>query len=68
MNSAFLKGLIKRIQKEGDERAKYPHLTPKGLEKLKKAMKAVENADAKFFDPLGNDVNRLVKQLRGLLP
>ncbi len=62
------KELITRIRKEGDERAKYPKLTSRGLEKLKKVMKVVEAADEIFFEPLGNDVKRLVKQFCVLLP
>jgi len=72
MTSQVLRGLekkrlLQRIQKKGDERAKYPQLTPLGLEKLKVAMKDVEATDKKFFGVLGGDTPAFSQHLRLLL-
>ena len=61
------KGLIQRIQKEGDERAKYPQVTLSGLAKLKKAMKDVEAVDAQFFGVLGKKTQGFVRNLQMML-
>lgn len=59
--------LITRTHKEGDERAKYPSVTPLGLKKLKAAMKDVEAADTLFFGRLEKDTPRFIKDLNALL-
>ena len=43
------KGLIERMQKEGDERSKFLTLTPDGIKLVKKTVKNVEDIDSKFF-------------------
>ena len=60
------KGLIKRAQKL-NERNKNPTLTATGTEKLKKALPAVEKADAKFFGILSEkDLKILVTSMAKL--
>jgi DNA-binding MarR family transcriptional regulator len=61
------KGLMVRIQKKDDARAKYPQLTPAGLAKLKKAMRDVEAADEAFFAQLGSKSGQFLKCLKLLL-
>lgn len=43
------KGYVVRIREEGNDRAKYPRLTPEGVQLVELAMPLVESADAKFF-------------------
>jgi DNA-binding MarR family transcriptional regulator len=73
MTSQVLRSLEKREllirqQKQGDERAKYPELTPIGLDKLKAAMKDVEAVDQEFFSPLQGNLPEFRQSLQILLP
>lgn len=67
LRSLEKKGLLIRQQKQGDERAKYPELTPAGLDKLKGAMKTVESVDQEFFDSLEGNLQEFRKCLQVLL-
>lgn len=61
------KGLIQRVHKEGDARAKYSTLTGQGLAKLKGAIKDVEAVDEKFFNVLGDNKLAFVRHLQQLI-
>jgi MarR family transcriptional regulator, organic hydroperoxide resistance regulator len=60
------KGLIERKQQQGNERSKFPRLTPKGSKLVAEAIPLVEGVDRNFFDLLGRDVNAFVDILQRL--
>lgn len=61
------KSLIERIQKQGDDRAKYPQLKKAGREKLTAAIKDVEAVDEIFFNVLGDKKSDLINSFHVLL-
>lgn len=61
------KQLIERYQKSGDERAKYPKLTDKGLKILKATIKEVEALDHNFFNNVGADYDVFLLCLQKLV-
>jgi DNA-binding MarR family transcriptional regulator len=61
------KKLVERYQKSGDERAKYPRLTDKGLKILKAAIKEVEALDHNFFNNLEIEYELFLVSLQKLL-
>ena len=60
-------GLMERRDHPEDPRAKAIAVTPAGRDKARKALVAVEDADAEFFKPLAASADRLVRALRALL-
>lgn len=58
------KGYIERFQLEGNDRSKFPHLTEKGADLVKKAIQTVESVDLAFF---GNKAKKCVDALRELV-
>lgn len=56
LRSLERKGLIERVQHEGNQRAKFPHLTLSGRELVKQAIPLVESVDHSFFESLGDDL------------
>ena len=57
------KGLIKRINKAGNEKSKYPQLTELGYKILKPAIKTVEEVDKIFFNLLAPSELNNFKQI-----
>lgn len=57
------RGLIERVMRDGDERAKVPRITKKGAKLIEKAIPLVESADRKFFGKLGKDAANLFQKL-----
>ncbi len=66
LRSLEKKGFVERKQKKGDERSKYPMLTNKGAELVKKALPLVEKVDRDFFDTIGDDFNKCIEILQKL--
>lgn len=60
------KGLIERKQREGDDRSKFPYLTPNGVKLVEKAIPLVEAVDADFFKKLGRNKAQYIKLLQVL--
>ncbi len=60
------KGMVARTEDERDSRAKTIRLTPVGQAMHQEAMKRVEQADARFFQPLGQRVTQLLPLLEDL--
>lgn len=58
------KGYIERFQLEGNDRSKFPRLTEKGADLVKKAIRTVESVDLAFF---GNHPEKCVDVLRELV-
>ena len=54
------KGLIKRIQIEGNEKSKFPQVTTKGAKLIEKAIPIVEKIDYDFFGVLGRQTSSYV--------
>ena len=61
------KGFIERMSSNGDTRAKYVHLTEKGLSTLEKASKITEEVNQEFFEALGNEKNQFTENLWAVL-
>ncbi len=61
------KGLISRQEHPTDTRAKTILLTSEGKKLVKKAVKIVEEFDARFFAPLGTMTDAFNKKLHSLL-
>lgn len=61
------KGLIERKQQEGNERSKFPSLTPSGGKLIEKAIPLVEAVDADFFKKLGRNQAKYVELLQTLV-
>jgi len=60
-------GLVQRVDHPGDPRAKAITVTKTGRDLARKAVVAVEEADAAFFEPLGSDTKRLVAMFQALV-
>ncbi len=60
------KGLLERIQREGDERSKFSRLTAKGAKLVEQALPIVENVDRHFFAKLGRNVDTCIEILQKL--
>jgi len=60
-------GLVQRVDHPGDPRAKAITVTKAGRDLARKAVVAVEEADAAFFEPLGADTKRLVAMFQTLV-
>jgi len=60
-------GLIERIDHPQDPRAKAITVTKVGRDLARKAVVAVEDADAAFFKPLASDTKRLVAMFQALV-
>ncbi|KRQ07325.1 MarR family winged helix-turn-helix transcriptional regulator [Bradyrhizobium sp. DASA03076] len=60
-------GLIERIDHPQDPRAKAITVTKAGRDLARKAVVAVEDADAAFFKPLASDTKRLVAMFQSLV-
>lgn len=54
------KGLIERIQIEGNEKSKFPQVTTKGAKLVEKAIPVVEKIDDDFFEILGRQTSSCV--------
>ena len=63
LRSLEKKGYIKRRQKEGDGRSKFPYLTETGAKLIEKALPLVEEIDRRFFIKL-KDSSQCVKILK----
>jgi len=59
--------LIQRVDHPQDPRAKAITVTKAGRDLARKAVVAVEEADAAFFEPLGSDTKRLVAMFQALV-
>lgn len=59
--------LIERIDHPGDPRAKTVTVTKAGCDLARKAVVAVENADAAFFKPVASGAKRLIAMFQTLL-
>ncbi|MES2199176.1 MAG: MarR family transcriptional regulator [Chlamydiota bacterium] len=64
LRSLEQKGFIERLQREGNARAKFPHLTQKGIQLLEKAIPLVESVDRDFFNKLGDDTEKFTQILK----
>ena len=60
-------GLIERIDHPQDPRSKAITVTKVGRDLARKAVVAVEDADAAFFKPLASDTKRLVAMFQALV-
>lgn len=60
------KGLIERRMRPGDDRSKFPHLTPEGQDLVAQATPVVEEVDGIFFDHLKSDTKKCVDILEKL--
>lgn len=60
------KGLIERLQQEGDVRSKFPYITKSGLQLLEHALPVVEEVDGSFFSCLKSDTKRCCDLLQKL--
>lgn len=61
------KGLIMRQRGIEDKRAIHLEATPKGIELVNRAIRAVEATDREFFKPLGNRADEFVSMMRRLI-
>ncbi|HOI40752.1 MAG TPA: MarR family transcriptional regulator [Methanobacterium sp.] len=61
------KGFIDRIKEGKDPRAKYVHLTDKGLKTLEKASKISETINKEFFGVLGKEKQEFAENLWKIL-
>lgn len=61
------RGLLKRYQKEGDERSKFSELTDAGIAKIQDAAKDLIKAEKSFFKSLGENKQGFDEHLRGIL-
>ncbi|RUP38072.1 MAG: MarR family transcriptional regulator [Acinetobacter sp.] len=61
------RGLLKRSQKEGDERSKFSELTDAGVSKIQGAAKDLLAAEESFFVSLGENKPGFDEHLRGIL-
>lgn len=61
------RGLLKRSQKEGDERSKFSELTDAGVTKIQGAAKDLLAAEESFFVSLGENKQGFDEHLRGIL-
>ncbi|WPY00707.1 MarR family transcriptional regulator [Candidatus Trichorickettsia mobilis] len=61
------RGLLKRSQKEGDERSKFSELTDAGVAKIQRAAKDLLKAEESFFASLGEHKQEFDGHLRGIL-
>jgi DNA-binding MarR family transcriptional regulator len=61
------RGLLKRSQKEGDERSKFSELTDAGSAKIQGAAKDLLKAEESFFVSLGGNKQGFDEHLRGIL-
>ena len=59
--------LIQRVDHPEDPRAKAISVTKAGRDLARRAVVAVEEADAEFFEPLGADTKRLVAMFQALV-
>lgn len=66
LRSLEQKGYIKRFQREGNERSKFPRITEKGALLIEKAIPLVEAVDQKFFEKLGTSTKKCVDILQKL--
>jgi MarR family transcriptional regulator, organic hydroperoxide resistance regulator len=60
------KGWVTVRASETDSRAHMLDVTSEGHELVREALKLVEDADAMFFGPLGNDLKTFLRMLRAL--
>lgn len=67
LRSLEKKGYIKRYQRKGNERSKFPRLTEKGAQLVEQAIPLVEEIDRKFFKKLKQDTKKCVEILQKLL-
>jgi DNA-binding MarR family transcriptional regulator len=62
------RGYIERHQKEGNEKSKFPRVTPKGALLIERAIPLVESVDRDFFKNLGrNNMEKCVEILQKLI-
>lgn len=67
LRSLEQKGHIKRLQMKGNERSKFPCLTPSGSQLIEKAIPLVEQIDKNFFQKLDSDVGKCLEILKRLV-
>jgi DNA-binding MarR family transcriptional regulator len=60
------RGLLKRSQKEGDERSKFSELTDAGVSKIQGAAKDLLKAEESFFASLGENKQGFDEHLRSI--
>ncbi len=61
------RGLLKRSQKEGDERSKFSEITDAGIAKIQGATKDLLKAEESFFSSLSENKQAFDGHLRGIL-
>ena len=61
------KGLLERKKRKGNDRSKFPSLTPNGVQMIERAIPLVEIVDRKFFQKLGNKTKQCVEILKILV-
>ncbi len=61
------KGLIKRSQKEGNERSKFSELTDSGVSKIQRAAKDLLKTEESFFMSLGDNKEGFDEHFRNIL-
>ncbi len=67
LRSLEQKGHIKRLHLKGNERSKFPCLTPSGSQLIEKAIPLVEQIDQSFFQKLDSDVGKCLEILKRLV-
>ncbi len=67
LRSLEKKGYIQRKKSKGNERSKFPHLTPLGTQLVERAIPIVEAVDDKFFSKLSKDTQKFIKIAHKLL-
>jgi DNA-binding MarR family transcriptional regulator len=58
------RGLVSREQIEGDERAKYPSLSPEGKKLVKKAAEIMKTNEKKYFAPVEKNMEQFLTYLK----
>lgn len=66
LRSLEKKGIIERVQLEGNDRSKFPRLTKKGVKLIEQALPLVESVDHDFFKVLKQDTGKCLKLLEKL--
>lgn len=60
------KGYIERQSRAGNERSKFPRVTPSGSKLIEQAIPLVEQVDHRFFEKLGSTTKHCVEILKQL--
>jgi DNA-binding MarR family transcriptional regulator len=61
------KGYVARVQREGNEKSKFPSVTKSGAQLIEQAIPLVEKVDRDFFKSLGKDVGKWIEILQKLV-